>query len=261
MSVLVTLTTDFGNRDPYVAAMKGVVWGAAPGCCILDLSHEIAPHNILEGALFLASALPYFPRKTIHVAVVDPGVGTSRRPIVVSAEGQMVVCPDNGLLTLYTRQHPLVEARVITNPRFMGEQISPTFHGRDIFAPTAGRLACGAAPAEVGEQIDEIKLLDIPIPIRDENRCIRGQVIHIDRFGNLITNIHRSIVGDAPPQGVRAQEHRFENLRETYGDVASGEPLALFGSFDYLEIAVNQGDAASQLGLARGDMIEVVFPS
>ncbi len=256
MSV-VTLTTDFGKRDPYVAAMKGVLCCECPGVQMVDLSHDIAPQDVLEGALFLAGAAPYFPPATIHVAVVDPGVGTGRAPIVVSAGGQRFVCPDNGLLSLFARQHPVEEARVVSNPVFMRHPVSATFHGRDIFAPTAGRLACGAPLEEVGDLLGEIVLLDVPCPERESERRLQGTVIHVDRFGNAITNIPHSLLADVAIEAVRAGDHCIEGLYATYGDVAPGRPLALIGSSGYLEIAVRDGNAGAELELSPGTCVTV----
>ena len=258
MRSLVTLTTDFGARDPYVAAMKGVLLSICPELNVVDLSHEIAPQDVLEGALFMAGALPYFPAGTVHVAVVDPGVGSERKPIAVSVGGQTVVCPDNGLLTLFAREHPIDEVRVIENPRFMRAPLSATFHGRDVFAPAAAKLACGEPLEGAGPELDGIVTLMVPRP-RTEGRRIRGEVIHIDRFGNAISNIQRSVVGEAKLVEVRLGRHVLAGLRRSYADVAAGEPLALFGSSGHLEIAVSGGSASAQLGIGRGDPLEVVI--
>ena len=256
----VTLTTDFGWRDPYVAAMKGVLLRGCPDeLRIIDLSHEIAPRDVLEGALFLAAALPYFPEGTVHLAVIDPGVGTARRPIAVTAAGQAVVCPDNGLLTLFARAHPLEQAHEIAAGRPARAAVSATFHGRDVFAPAAARLACGEALGDLGPALDarEIVALDIPRP-RREGAVIRGEVIHVDRFGNAISNIDRATIGDAAVREVRAGGRVLGARRRTYSDVAEGEALALLGGSGQLEIAVNGGNASVQLGLGRGDPIELV---
>ena len=258
----VTLTTDFGWRDPYVAAMKGVLLRGCPDVRIIDLSHEIAARDVMEGALFLAAALPCFPAGTVHLAVIDPGVGTARRPIAAAAAGQTVVCPDNGLLTLFARAHPLDEAREIVAPRPPHAtlvEVSATFHGRDVFAPAAARLACGEALSALGPALDapEIVALDVPRPRRD-GVAIRGEVIHVDRFGNAISNIDRATLGETAVTEVRAGGRALGGLRRTYGDANEGEPLALFGSGGWLEIAVNGGSASAQLGLGRGDVIEVV---
>ncbi len=255
--LLVTLTTDFGERDPYVAAMKGVLLSAVPGIRVIDLTHQIAPQDTFEAALFIAGAAPYFPAGTIHVAVVDPGVGTARHPIAVSAGGQIFVCPDNGLLTLYLRAHPLEAAHVISNPALMRYPVSPTFHGRDIFAPVAAHLAKGMPLAEVGGRLAKLAYLDIPEPVREDENRWKAAIIHVDRFGNAVTNLSRTQLGTEAITAICAGGHRFEQLCTTYGDVASGESLVLFGSTDYLEIAVRDGSAAAQLGLQAGTAVIV----
>jgi hypothetical protein len=256
---LITLTTDFGTRDPYVAAMKGMIYSIQRKLCVVDLSHEIPPQSILDGALFLAGAVRHFPKGTIHVAVVDPGVGTERHPIALLAGGQIIVCPDNGLATLFLSENRLEEARIITNPKFMAAKISPTFHGRDVFAPAAAHLACGALFKEVGEELDTILTLDIPGPQGDTVRGIRGKIMHVDRFGNCITNIHQSTLKGATPTNIRVGRHRLHGIRRTYGDVASGKPVALFGSAGYLEIAVNGGNAHAALSVGKGDDVTINF--
>lgn len=255
---LVTLTTDFGERDPYVAAMKGVIHTICPETEIVDLSHEIAPGSVLEGALFLAGALPYFPPDTIHVAVVDPGVGTKRHPMAVRLAGRTVVGPDNGLITLASRILPVEEARGITNPRFMLEAVSHTFHGRDIFAPTAGRLAAGAPFRDIGPPLSEIQFLKIP-QARKTQQGITGQIIHVDRFGNLITNIGRELLEGRRDIRLKAGRIEIRGLSRTYADALPEEPLALIGGTDLVEIAVNQGSARTTLGLDVGDTIETIF--
>ncbi len=256
---LVTLTTDFGTRDPYAAAIKGVMLGLCPQLRLVDLSHEIGPQDVLEAAIFLAGALPAFPAGSVHLAVVDPGVGSERRAIAVRAGGQTVVCPDNGLLTLFTREHPIEAAHEITNPAFMRADLSATFHGRDLFAPAAARLACGAPLSEAGPAIEGgIVTIDVP-EARREGETVHGEVLRIDRFGNAITNVQRALLDGATVTEVRAGKARLRALRRTYADVALGEPLALFESNGYLAIAVNGGDAGATLNLARGTAVTVTI--
>lgn len=257
MAGLVTLTSDFGLRDPYVAAMKGILCRHCTGVQVVDLTHDITAQGILEGALFLAGATPYFPLGTIHVAVVDPGVGTERRAIAVLADGQYYVCPDNGLLTLIVREHTVEKAHAITNPAFMLETVSATFHARDVFAPTAARLAAGASIEEAGEAVTHLTQLEIPAPEVDAQGGISGRIIHTDRFGNLITNISLSLLAGRRPRGVSAGTLRLDGIRRTYADVRVGEPLALFGSSDHLEIAVNHAHAGRELGLGVDDVVRV----
>ena len=259
---VITLTTDFGRRDPYVAAMKGVLYSIARDAIVVDLSHEITPHDILAGALFLAGALPYFPPDTIHVVVVDPGVGTERNPVALCAGGQVIVCPDNGLPSLFLREHPIQQARLLTNPTFMREPVSTTFHGRDIFAPAAAWLARGEPFEALGEELDTVVMLDIPQPRHEPESHIHGEIIHVDRFGNLVTNIHRSLVrsvfsGPVSALEVAAGSWRIGGIHKTYGEVPLGAPLALFGSARYLEIALNRAHAHKELGLGKGDSVNV----
>jgi hypothetical protein len=256
---LVALTTDFGTRDAYVAAMKGVLYSRCPGVQIIDLSHEIPPQDVFEGALFLAEAAPYFPEGTVHCVVIDPGVGTARLPIIVYAGKQYFVCPDNGVLALFVQSHPVEEARSITNRAFMRNPISSTFHGRDIFAPAAAGLAAGAPIEEAGERLATLTMLDTPKPKRDKHGRIEGVVMHIDRFGNAITNVHRGDLKGLSPVEIRAGRFRLHRVSDTYGDAEEGRPLALFGSSDYIEIAVNRGSAHDTLGLIRGQRVELRF--
>jgi hypothetical protein len=259
MSRSITLTTDFGTRDAYVASMKGVILSACPEARVVDLTHDIPPQDVFEGALFLAEAAPLYPEGTIHCVVVDPGVGTSRLPIVVSAGRQLFVLPDNGLLTLYAREHPIEEARIITNPAFMRKTISATFHGRDMFAPAAAHLANGAAMEDAGDKLTTLTMLEVP-PVRtNAEGVLEGTIMHVDRFGNSITNIHRSHLEGHGFSELRAGHQRFAELHESYGDVPPGRALVLFGSNDYLEIAVHRGNAREQLELARGARVEVHF--
>ena len=257
MSGIVTLTTDFGTRDPYVAQLKGVLLARCEGVRIHDLTHEIAPQDVLEGALFLAAAVPTFPPGAVHLAVVDPGVGTARRAIAANVSGQHVVCPDNGLLTLLARRATIEEIRSIANPSLRREPVSPTFHGRDLFAPAAAFLACGGALAELGPPVDAPVELPLPRP-RIEGERLTGEVLHIDRFGNAITNLASSDVEAAAGRAVHVEAGgRQLPLARTYGDVAEGEALALIGSADLLEVAIRGGSAATALGLGRGSEVTI----
>ncbi len=258
MAPVITLTTDFGTRDPYVAAVKGVLFARAPGATIVDLSHDIEPQDVLEAALFLAAAVPYFPAGTVHLAIVDPGVGSSRRPLAASIGEQLLVAPDNGLLTLLSDQRGASEAREIVHRAPPADEIAPTFHGRDVFAPTAAALASGAALAGVGPPIPEPVRLDLPAP-RAEGGVWMAQVIHVDRFGNAVTNVHRDLVGAARPRAVLTRTGQVVPFGRTYADVAVGAPLALMGSAGYLEVAVNQGRGDELLGLRRGDEVQVLL--
>ncbi len=257
MRPIVTLTTDFGNRDAYVPAMKGIILSRCPDAQIVDLTHEIPPASVLEGALFLASAVPYFPDGTIHVAVIDPGVGTKRQGMVARIAGQRLVCPDNGLLTMLSHTHPLEGAWAIQNPEFVREPISPTFHGRDVFAPAAGTMAAGMAAERAGAPLESIHLLRVAQPRHAGEKRIEGQIIHVDRFGNLITNIHKSLLNLGRPMRTQAGSYDFNSLSRTFADVPPEDPLALIGSTNHIEIAVNLGNAGEFLGLRVGDAVSV----
>ncbi len=256
MPGVVTLTTDFGTRDSYVAQLKGVLLSRCDDLRVQDLTHEIAAHDVLEGALFLASAVPTFPAGTVHLAVVDPGVGSARRAIAVEVANQHVVCPDNGLLTLLGRAHTIEAAHELTNPQLRRGPVSPTFQGRDVFAPAAAHLACGGALADVGAPLSAIVELDLPSPERITDG-VRGAIMHVDRFGNATTNIPASALG--PLGGLRVQGGGLDlPLLRTYADAKPGEALALIGSSGYLEVAVRAGSAAQALGLQRGGVVRVV---
>ena len=256
MSALVTLTTDYGTRDSYVAQLKGVLRSRCPEATVLDLTHAIAPQDRVEAALFLAGAVPTFPPGTIHLAVVDPGVGSDRRALAVEVAGQRVVCPDNGLLTLLLRTHSIEAAYELTNPALQRQPVSATFEGRDVFAPAAAHLAGGDAITELGPPASDLVGLPIAAAEQDAGGVVRGEVVHVDLFGNAITNIPASMLAPAAGPRVRTAGHDFALLR-AYGDARPGEALAVIGSSDHLEVAVREGNAAVRLGLQRGDRVEV----
>ena len=255
---VIALLTDFGTRDHYAASMKGVILGICPGAVLVDVTHDIQPHDILGGALELAAAAQYFPAGTIFVAVVDPGVGTARRAIAAEAGGRLFVAPDNGVLTGIFEAAPPALLVEITEPRYVRPSVSRTFEGRDRFAPVAAWLGAGVALTALGPSIDDWHRLLVPEPEASANR-IDGQVLRIDRFGNLVTNIDRSLFDRR--LGVRdikvsagAEDVR---LVGTYADAPAGGLCALFGSTGHLEIAVNGGSAAERLALRRGAPITV----
>ena len=255
MDPLVTLTTDFGWRDPYVAAMKGVIATRCPAARVQDLSHELPAGDVFEAALFLAGAIPWFPPGAVHVVVVDPGVGTERRPVAARWRGQYLVLPDNGLLTFLARKLPVEQVRQIEHADCRLESVSATFHGRDLFAPTGAALACGFPFADVGRAVESPVMLSVP-ETRNEADGVSGEVIHVDRFGNAITNIALAQI----PEGGHAHVSGVSDslaISTTYGEVAEGEALALISSGGFLEIAVNRGHAAEQFGLRRGSRVHV----
>jgi S-adenosyl-L-methionine hydrolase (adenosine-forming) len=249
-SGIITLTTDFGQRDPYVAMMKGVILSINGDARIVDIAHQIAAGAIAEAASILKDAHRFFPTGTVHVAVVDPGVGGPRRPIALVAKNHLFVGPDNGLFW------PLIEAdgqcHVIrlTDKRYWMKQISATFHGRDIFAPVAAHLSQGVDPLSMGETIDDPMPLEVPLP-RMEGTALVGEIVRIDHFGNLITNIAREHLApflESKDLTIRIGGLVLNTLSTTYSDVPKGQSLALMGSSNALEIAVNGGNAAHDLG-------------
>jgi S-adenosyl-L-methionine hydrolase (adenosine-forming) len=257
----VTLTTDFGLRDPWVAAMKGVITSIAPASPLIDLSHHIAPQAVLEGALFLASAILWFPVGTVHLVVVDPGVGTNRKPIVAKCGGQFVVCPDNGLLTMLEKSLPLEAAHVIKNPKYRLPDCSDTFHGRDIFAPAAAHVALGKKLASFGPAVKKLHQIPIPEAKMDGESQLHGEVIHVDHFGNCITNISEDMLGDYADYRVQVAAQTLSPIHRTYADAPPGTPLALFGNTGHLEVAVSMSNAAESLQIHRGSPVTLYRPS
>lgn len=262
-SPLVTLLTDFGTADGYVGAMKGVIASLAPSARVVDVTHDIRAGDVRGGALALETAAPYFPPGTIHVAVVDPGVGTARRGIAVEAGGQAFVGPDNGLLALAAR--PDRRVFILDRARYHLQAVSPTFHGRDVFAPIAARLATGVRASNLGTKTDsdDLRELALPRPLATRGGLV-GEVIHADRFGNLITNVVAAdlarLSGAAPLKSIRIHVGRRRlsgGLARTYGDAGRHALLALVGSSGRLEIARRDGSAALMLGYRPGRKLAV----
>ena len=257
---IITLTTDFGLKDPYAAEMKATILGICPTAAIVDITHEIEKFNIRMGAYVLASAVPYFPKGTIHVAVVDPGVGTRRRPILIQTQQGFFVGPDNGLLILAAEHQGITGIHEITNSRLMLPRISSTFHGRDIFAPAAAHLANGVHPTEFGSEIrDAVRPEFTKVTLR--KGMLVGEVLHVDNFGNIITNIGEKEIARIRAKDVVNVELPNQKLKlklcKAYGEAKPQEPLALIGSHNYLEIALNQGNAAAQFEIKSGDKIKL----
>jgi hypothetical protein len=254
----ITLTTDFGTSDHFVGTMKGVILGIAPRAQIVDVTHEIPAFNVEEGAFAIAQAWRYFPKGSIHVVVVDPGVGSARRAILCEAEGHFFIAPDNGVLSMVYDQAKH-KVRAVTNPKLMLKTISKTFHGRDVFAPAAAHLANGLAPAQFGKPIHDAIRNFLPKPTRLSRHDFAGAVLKIDRFGNLITNFHIDDFPDlyAHSIEVRAGLERIEALARTYAETKEGDLFAIVGSSGYLEVAVNQGSAAKRLGVGVGSSVEL----
>lgn len=258
MERIITLTTDFGLKDPYQGAMKGAVLSVNPAARTVDITHLVQPGNILEGAFVLLGASRYFPEKTIHVAVVDPGVGGDRNPILVETRRFFYIGPDNGLLSPSVREDGIVRAIELTNTEFFRDEVTSTFHGRDIFGPIAAHLSLGANPEEMGQALDKIRALDLPRTV-PEAGGIRGEVVYIDSFGNLITNIRREELSalDGAAVEVSVKNAALSGLKKTYAIVEKGATAALIGSTGYLEVAVNCGSAAEALGARVGDTVAV----
>lgn len=258
---IITLLTDFGAADHYVAAMKGVILQTAPKAIIVDITHRIAPQNLLQAAFILRQTFEYFPAGTIHVAVVDPGVGTARPIVAARYSGQFVLAPDNGLVSLVHRDFVLEELRLVQNDALFRRSVSATFHGRDIFAPVAGHVLKMGRLNDVGPATDKLALLSLPLPVAAPDGRIVGQVIYLDAFGNATTNIGRQDLERASRRRsalrVKAGPHDIGPLHRAYGDVPAGTPVALLGSADMLEIAVSYGSAAQQLGLTVGQEVAV----
>lgn len=250
---IVTLTSDFGLADGYVASMKAVILGETPGARLVDITHEVPPGDVMRGALILEATVPYFPTGTVHLAVVDPGVGSGRKGIAVSSGGYYFVGPDNGLFTPFL-EAPDAAAYAISE---QGTDVSATFHGRDVFAPAAVKLTGGADIASLGETLENPVKLDWPKAEVTRGE-IRGEVIYIDRFGNCVTSISADDLETNVSYTVKAAGRDVGPLRKYYAEVPPGEPLALINSMGRLEIAVNGGSAAEALELALGDGVVVV---
>lgn len=263
MKPVIALLSDFGSRDHYVGTMKGVLLGICPDVTLVDITHEIAPHDVLDGALQLAAAYRFFPTGTIFLAVVDPGVGSVRRGIAADLGDYRFVSPDNGLLTAVIRETPPKKVVELTERRYARPTVSRTFEGRDRFAPAAAWLAKGIQMPALGRNVPGIQQLDIPQPVVDDGE-IRGAVLRIDRFGNLVTNLDRKTVERFSREaGVQivAGGAPVGRLVATYADIQPGEVCALFGSTDHLELAANAGSAADALGLTRGAPVHVTRAS
>ena len=259
MASIITLSTDFGRDSHYVAAMKGVILRIHQQATIVDITHTIPPQNVPAGSFVLGETTPWFPTGTIHVAVVDPGVGTGRRIVYAAIGDQRYICPDNGLLSYVCRRQKPAQIVEVSNSRVCLPAVSQTFHGRDIMAPAAAHLSLGFLPDDLGPPVSDLLLNRWPVPAREAS-AVAGQIIWIDSFGNLISNIQR----DELPQAIGGEScfvqtdgHRVERIVKTYADAAPGTLVALFGSSGYLELAVAQGNAAASLQISLGDLIKV----
>lgn len=249
---VVTLTTDFGLRDSYVAEMKGAILGIARDVQLVDITHDVAAHDVTEAALALEAAVPYFPPGTIHVAVVDPGVGTARRGVVLESRGHRFVGPDNGLFTPFVTDG--ARAFELRAPQYRLPDVSRTFHGRDVFGPAAGHLARGVPVEAFGPPITDPVTLRWPVPSAVGGGLV-GEVVHVDRFGNLVTSIPASAVSGQGGSFTVRVAAQWLPMVETYADLPRGQAGALVGSRSRLEVAVREGSAARLLGARRGTAV------
>lgn len=259
MRPVIALLTDFGTVDHYAGTMKGVMLGICPDITLVDITHDIPPHDVMAGALELAAAYRYFPAGTIFVAVVDPGVGSARRGVAVDTGDYRFVAPDNGVLTQVLRESPAKKIVELTERRYARPTVSRTFEGRDRFAPAAAWIAKGTQFAALGRNVPDIQKLDIPVA-DVSGEAVRGVVLRVDRFGNLVTNIDRKTVerfGQSSAITIDAGGQRISRLVATYAELPSDGVGALFGSTDHLELAAPSSSAAERLALTRGALVTV----
>lgn len=257
---IITLTTDFGLTDHYAGVMKGVILGICPRAQLVDITHQITPFEAGEGAYVIAQAYRYFPRKTVHLVVIDPGVGSARRPILMEAAGQYFVAPDNGVLAMvFVREKHKV--RLISNESIFLKAVSRTFHGRDIFAPVAAHLAAGVAPARVGKLISDYLRPGFEKPQRTGKHTWVGRILKIDHFGSIVTNFH---VEDFPALergdfSLAIGAVQTSSLLRTYAESAPGDLFVIAGSSGYLEVSMNQDSAAAHIGCQTGASAELTL--
>jgi hypothetical protein len=261
---IITLTTDFGSNDHFVGAMKGVILDIVPEAQIVDICHSVQAFDVLDGAITISQAYSYFPTRTVHVVVVDPGVGTARRPIVASCDKYHFVAPDNGVLSLVYAREPRMHVRHITSEHYFLQPVSNTFHARDIFSPVAAYLAKEVDSLKFGDEVEDYVKFTAPKPkALDENR-LRGVVLKVDRFGNLITNITPQ---DAPTlfaagaKGFKivVGSREITELHNAYAEGAPGEVIGILGSMGFLEIAANRGAAAQLTGAGKGNEVTILM--
>ena len=260
MPNIITLTTDFGLQDYYVSAMKATILGIAPDVRLIDISHEIPSQDIMAGSWVLKNSAMLFPSHTVHVVVVDPGVGTNRNAVALRIEDQYFIGPDNGIFSILTGDRDF-EAVKLNNRKYWGKAASNTFHGRDIFAPVAAHLSTGVPLSELGDPLDELVTYRWAEPIADKDG-LQGWVIHIDKFGNLVTNLSESLIRDViDDKSVKIYVGNtiLDEIATTFGSVPEGEPVAYIGSSGMLEVGVNQGNAEEMLGVQKGAQISLVL--
>jgi S-adenosyl-L-methionine hydrolase (adenosine-forming) len=261
---IITLTTDFGSNDHFVGAMKGVILDIVPDAQIVDICHAVQAFDVLDGALTVSQAYSYFPNRTVHVVVVDPGVGTARRPIVASCDKYHFVAPDNGVLSLVYAREPRMHVRHITSEHYFLQPVSNTFHARDIFSPVAAYLAKEVDSLKFGDEIEDYVRFSAPKPKAVDGNRLRGVVLKVDRFGNLITNITPQ---DAPmifgvdPKAFKivVGSREITELHNAYAEAAPGEVFGILGSMGFLEIAANRGAAAQLTGAGKGSDVSIIL--
>lgn len=262
MSRIITLTTDFGTKDAYVGAMKGVILRINPEARIVDISHGISPQDVMEAAYVLRDAAFFYPPDTVHLVVVDPGVGTDRHPVAIRASGYHFVGPDNGIFPLLLGDDE-PDASVVLDCRkyWRTDQISTSFHGRDIFAPAAAYVSLGEPIDALGRKLDRLTPLHWALPMSDD-QGIQGWVVHVDHFGNCVTNVSRELLGEkraGRPIKCFVGNAILDGISRTYGAVETGEPLIHINSGNFLEIAVRAGNASELLGIRKGDPVNILF--
>ena len=261
---IVTLTTDFGISDHFVGTIKGVILEINPEAEIIDISHSVQAFDVLDGALAIAQAYSYFPASTVHLVVVDPGVGTARRPIILSTERHHFVAPDNGVLSLIYGREERVHVRHVTAQHYFIQPISNTFHGRDIFAPVASYLSKGVDSEKFGDEITDYVKFNAPKPKPVDQQTMKGVVLKADRFGNLITNITSQdapmLFGENPaPFKIVIGKHEITDVKTSYAEGEPGEVFAILNSMGYLEIAANRAPAAQIVGTAKGTEVSILL--
>lgn len=263
---IITLTTDFGLKDPFVGIMKGVIMGINPSAEIVDISHNISPHNVFEAAHVIAMGYKYFPKATIHVVVVDPEVGSKRRPVLVITEDHYFIGPDNGVFTLIIQKTQPVFLKVIhiTASHYYLPPKGPTFHGRDIFAPVAAWFSKGVESTKFGELINDYVTLQLPLPQSLDERTLEGSVVHMDSFGNAITNITKEDLDRFSPEfSIERFKIAYKNLRFSllnyYSETEGSDPSAVINSFGFLELFTYKGSASNKFGIQIGDKVSVTI--
>jgi len=261
---IITLTTDFGTNDHFVGTMKGVILNIVPEAAIVDISHAVQAFDVLDGALTISQAYSYFPTGTVHLVVVDPGVGTARRPIIASSDGYHFVAPDNGVLSLVYAREERIHVRHITSEHYFLQPVSNTFHARDVFAPVAAYLAKQVDSHKFGDEIEDFVKFSAPKPKAVNENQMRGVVLKVDRFGNLITNISPQdapkLFSDQPGAfKIVVGKREITEIRKTYSEGAPGEVFGILGSMGFLEIAANRGAAAQVLAVGKGTEVNIVL--